>query len=265
MAAPMAPSASLPPRWQSRRTAVFSFFRLAALGGIYCSSSGVSAVSLASAAVASSSAALSRTPAEATNASETSPSGSLLLQRGRRSRQNQAPAELMTESLGPGSPFSTPAFAPKKAAKSVAQIAGFCLRPGGPACMQPPCCCWSTYAADEHAAYDPADNRDGQRCVNPPQGFRYTTNDMAQYQAVVNRNAPRFDGRRLCCLASHEDPLYFSGRDTAQIVPNYRNEMGEPVAPMELPESQQMYWHQYMATTTLIPPPGAMPGAAAAR
>eukprot|EP00927_Polykrikos_kofoidii_P061141 TRINITY_DN56011_c0_g1_i1.p1 TRINITY_DN56011_c0_g1~~TRINITY_DN56011_c0_g1_i1.p1 ORF type:complete len:243 (-),score=36.06 TRINITY_DN56011_c0_g1_i1:132-860(-) len=105
----------------------------------------------------------------------------------------------------------------------------FCLRPGGPACTAPPCCCWSTFAALKHPTYpNPDQMKHRQRCLNPPVGYEYTTSDVAAFEALKGQNAPRLEGRQLCCLASRKDPKYFSMRKVPMGVPIYRREASNP-------------------------------------
>eukprot|EP00929_Paragymnodinium_shiwhaense_P002827 TRINITY_DN103139_c0_g1_i1.p1 TRINITY_DN103139_c0_g1~~TRINITY_DN103139_c0_g1_i1.p1 ORF type:complete len:218 (-),score=35.48 TRINITY_DN103139_c0_g1_i1:140-793(-) len=117
-----------------------------------------------------------------------------------------------------------------------ARIAGMCLRPGGPACTTLPCCCWSSYAAVKHPTYDDVQDVHMQQCRNPPEGYVYSTSNDAEVEALMLRNLPKFEGRRLCCLEKNSSAAYYSHRDVAQAAPRYRSMVSATVEnPTQLP------------------------------
>lgn len=100
-----------------------------------------------------------------------------------------------------------PAFAGPVENAAELNLKGFCKRPDKkPACLEQPCCCWSTWAANKHPAYpNEAEVRAMQECLNPPKGFRYApepglTYDDGYLATLKNQGFPVYDGRRLCCL-----------------------------------------------------------------
>merc|ERR1719440_937520 len=74
-----------------------------------------------------------------------------------------------------------PAFAGNKGQSITLAEEKFCKVPGchnetdcKPVCKEQPCCCWSTFAADEHPEYpSPEETRNRQLCLYPPDDFEY--------------------------------------------------------------------------------------------
>jgi len=105
-------------------------------------------------------------------------------------------------------------------------LQGFCKRfDDSPACETQPCCCWSTFAADEHPEYpSPEEVRSRQLCLNPPEDFTYApdpglTYDDGMMAEVKKAGIPVYEGRRLCCLRRKNGVQDDSQRDLAAAVP----------------------------------------------
>jgi len=105
----------------------------------------------------------------------------------------------------------SPAFAAQPG-QSV-NLKGFCKEPGcnnetdcTPVCTEQPCCCWSTFAADEHPMYpSPEETANKQLCLYPPEGFEYApdpglTYDDGMMDALRASSEEIYNNRRLCCL-----------------------------------------------------------------
>lgn len=124
-------------------------------------------------------------------------------------RASGAPASV----FGPAGEAAAAAAAPR--------LAGFCSRPdGAPACPpEPPCCCWSTFAAAGSRHYpDPSAALLGRRCLNPPAGFAYApepgnTHDNGHRQRLLRAGEPVWEGRTLCCIMDEKDAERYSMRE----------------------------------------------------
>lgn len=119
-------------------------------------------------------------------------------------------------------------------ANQAVNITGFCRRIGcdpevegscAPVCTTKPCCCWSTFAADQHPFYpSPEEVRSKQICHDPPPGFLYAPEPGLTYNdgyvdALKRAGLPVYDGRRLCCLRRAAGPQEDSQRDLRMAVP----------------------------------------------
>jgi len=160
-----------------------------------------------------------------------------------------------------------PVFAAPSEASAGVEIAGFCKRldctkpPCKPACTKQPCCCWSTYAADQHPEYpSPVTVRSRQKCLYAPEGFAYTPEPGLSYDdgiidTLQRQGFPSFAGRRLCCLhrklAAPDDSL----RDLWEAVPTTSTTTVASTAPSvpELGEVNSLFTTETFTTSLFEP------------
>lgn len=124
-----------------------------------------------------------------------------------------------------------PVFAKPPDPPSTPAINGFCKRiecttpPCEPVCTEQPCCCWSTFAGDQHPTYpSPDEVKRKQQCLYPPKGFIYApdpglSHDDGYLDALELAGLPSYPGRRLCCLRRANSVIPDSQLDMLDAVP----------------------------------------------
>lgn len=139
-------------------------------------------------------------------------------------------------------------------------VQGFCVRPGctencEPVCTEPPCCCWSTYAAEEHPLY-PSNSGVGnkQQCMYPPAGYVYAPDPGLTYNdgyldELRKAGLPEYDGRKLCCLHRAKGAASDSQNELGQAVPTTTT---TTMVTVTIPVSA-IYGVQTEVTTTVPP------------
>jgi len=87
-------------------------------------------------------------------------------------------------------------------------------------CTGAACCCWSTFAQEEHITYPNPEIQERKRqCLNPPSGFilvkqpGYVGSD-GFYEALQYQLLPEYPDRSLCCTVSEKDVITVASRET---------------------------------------------------